>query len=156
MKEGASERERDGARVSAARRIGGCLPKQASVVELNKRRSYQFIMGRHVAHARAYGGPPSFLPRYITACTRVALENWCTLTVPGRSFPPPALRPSAPPSISSPPLSRCGCLSRSLCHGVSPSSPFLSLSRLPLCASATAVSLLLSLRLSGTKGQIEF
>lgn len=77
----------------AARRVEGSLPKQASVVELNKRRSYQFIMGRHVAHARAYGAPP-FLSRYITACTRVALENRCTLTIPliANDHPPPVAR----------------------------------------------------------------
>lgn len=51
------EEERKRERERVARRVEGSLPKQASVVELNKRRSYQFIMGRHVAHARAYGAP---------------------------------------------------------------------------------------------------
>lgn len=89
----------------AARRVEGSLPKQASVVELNKRRSYQFIMGRHVAHARAYGALP-FLSRYITACTRVALENRCTLTispVPAHhQRPSPSGRPH--PAVSPPPV----------------------------------------------------
>ena len=57
------ERERERER-GAARRVEGSLPKQASVVELNKRRSYQFIMGRHVAHARAYGAPAVSLSLY--------------------------------------------------------------------------------------------
>lgn len=118
----------------AARRVEGSLPKQASVVELNKRRSYQFIMGRHVAHARAYGAPP-FLSRYITACTRVALENRCTLTIlpvplitNDHPLPPPARYlyaavylarsiTTSPLHFSPLPLSAAAalCLSSSLC-----------------------------------------
>jgi len=84
----------------AVRRVEGSLPKQASVVELNKRRSYQFIMGRHVAHARAYGAPP-FLSRYITACTRVALENRCTLTIPPVPLITNDRSPRPPPPVIS-------------------------------------------------------
>ena len=38
-------------------------------MELNKRRSYQFIMGRRVAHAHAYRAVAAALG-YITACAR--------------------------------------------------------------------------------------
>lgn len=107
------------------------MPKQASVVELNKRQSYQFIMGRHVAHARAYGAPP-FLSRYITACTRVALENRCTLTIP----PVPLISNDHPPGRPRPPLapSRYLCAAVYLARSIT-TSP-LRLSLLPLSAAA--------------------
>lgn len=128
-----------GGRRRAARRVEGSLPKQASVVELNKRRSYQFIMGRHVAHARAYRVPP-FLSRYITACTRVALENRCTLTIP-----PHRQRP--PPGLPHPPLAPSRYLYAAVYLARSITTSPLHLSLLPL---SVAAALCLSSSLCGS------
>lgn len=131
-----SKRKRGRERASSTARREGSLPKQASVVELNKRRSYQFIMGRHVAHARAYRArPPSpivSLSLYNGVHASGFREPVYTLTIPD------PLSPSPPLPLS---LYAAVYLARSIA-----TSP-LRLPRLPLSA---AVALCLSFSLCGS------
>lgn len=135
----------------AARRVEGSLPKQASVVELNKRRSYQFIMGRHVAHARAYGAPAVSLSLYNGVHASGFREPVYTNYTPG---PPHHQRPTLPPpGRPRPPLAPSPVISMRLFISLAPSRrlPFISrISLYPPLRHYVSPSLFAALRYEGT------